>query len=227
MNLSQDVEYDNKYLAEKAICATCTLLEIENKGNEEADAPTGFSMQFQGGFAIPNHIYSQTPLTTPDHLTDPIPLIPGSPFDAIEERMTDKEQIEKMICYIRDGSKIEFAHELSARLNFLHESVVEDPEEIPISVESLRNFISFLRNTTNLKFPSVVLTPSNEIRAQWKTALNRYFAVVFLPTGDARYVIFTPNPKNPDKIDRLSGITSIDSLLETAGPHGVLEWASQ
>ena len=150
-----------------------------------------------------------------------------SPFDKLDEKLPENEKVKKLIDYVREGSNIKFAHELAVRLNFLHEDVNEDPEEDPISIESLRNFISFLRNTTNLKYPNVVLTPSNEICAQWRTAPNRHFAVVFQPTGEARFVIFTPNPKDPDKIDRLSGITSVDSLMVTVRPHRVLEWASQ
>ncbi|HUU53064.1 MAG TPA: hypothetical protein VMW44_00320 [Candidatus Bathyarchaeia archaeon] len=230
MNLAQEVEYGDEYLADKAICATYTcqkLAEIETIENEDADVPAEFRWRWQGRYGISGEICLDTPLTFTGYLPDPIFCASDSPFDELDGKMTDEEQIKKLIDYVREGSKIKFAHELAVRLNFLHEAVNEDPDEVPISIESLRNFISFLRNTTNLKYPNVVLTPSNEIRAQWRTAPNRHFAVVFLPTGEARFVIFSPNPKDPDKIDRLSGITSVDSLMETIRPHRVLEWASQ
>ncbi|MCK4728549.1 MAG: hypothetical protein KAT27_06480, partial [Desulfobacterales bacterium] len=151
-----------------------------------------------------------------------------SPFDVLDGKLADEEKIRKLINYVRDESKIQFAEELAARLNFLYEvAKEEDPDEVPISPESLSNFIGFLQNTPNLRYPSVVLTPSNEISAQWRTAPNRHFAVVFLPTGETRFVIFTPNPGDPDKTDRLSGMTSVDSLMETAQPHRVLDWASR
>jgi hypothetical protein len=150
-----------------------------------------------------------------------------SPFDELDDHLTNDEKIKNLIEYVREESNIQFANELAVRLDFLRDAVNEDSDEIPISTESLRNFISFLRKTPNLKYPNVVLTPSNEIRAQWRTASNRHFAVVFLPTEETRYVIFTPNSKEPDKIDRLSGITSVGSLMETVQPHNVLEWASE
>lgn len=235
MNLARNVEYVDEYLAEKAICAACTcqkLAEIEALENEGGtDNPTEFRWRWPGRHRISGEIYLDTPLTVTGYLTEPILYASDSPFDELDEKMTDEEQIKKLIDYVREGSKIKFAHELAVRLNFLYEVVNEDPDEdldeVPISIESLRNFISFLQNATNLKYPNVVLTPSNEIRAQWRTAANRHFAVVFLPTEEARFVIFTPNPKDPDKIDRLSGITSVDSLMETIRPHRVLEWASQ
>jgi hypothetical protein len=60
-----------------------------------------------------------------------------------------------------------------------------------------------------------------------ETGPNRHFAVEFLPTGDAHFVIFTPDPMHPDKTIRMSGLASVDSLMETVQPHGVLTWSSQ
>jgi len=153
--------------------------------------------------------------------------VPESPFDALDEKLSSEEKIRRLIDYIRNKSDIQFAPELAARLEFLHQAVMEDPDEALISPESLSNFIGFLQEAPNLRYPDIVLTPSNEIRAQWRTAPNRHFAVVFLPTGETRYVIFTPNLRDPDKIDRLSGTTSMDTLMETAEPHRVLDWASR
>jgi hypothetical protein len=153
--------------------------------------------------------------------------VPKSPFEALDEKLSNEEKIRRLIDYIRDKSNIQFAPELAARLEFLHQAVMEDPDETPISPESLSNFIGFLQGAPNLRSPDIVLTPSNEIRARWRTAPNRHFAVVFLPTGETRYVIFTPNLRDPDKIDRLSGTTSMDTLMETAEPHRVLDWTSR
>ncbi len=153
---------------------------------------------------------------------------PESPFDVLDELLSGEEKVERLIDFIRDQSNLQFAEELSGRLFWLYQAAKEeDPEEVPISPKSLSNFIGFIQKMTNLRYPDVVLTPSNEILAQWRTAPNRHFAVVFLPTGEARFVIFTPNRRDPDKIDRLSGITSTDTLMDTAEPHGVLEWASR
>lgn len=169
-----------------------------------------------------------SPLTLENRLAEPPFSILESPFDVLDETLADEEKIRKLVDYIRNESKIQFAEELAARLDLLCEAAKdEDPDEVPISAESLSNFVGFLQETPNLRYPDVVLTPSKEIRAQWRRGPNRHFAVVFLPTGETRYVIFTPNVRDPDKIDRLSGITSVDSLMETAQPHRVLDWASR
>ena len=230
MNLAQDVEYGDEYKPEKAICATCTrqdLAEVEFPEEEVGGELSEHHKQEWGRSVRRDDIDLETPLTFNWYSADPIPRASDSPFDELDEKLPEKEKVKKLIDYVREGSKIKFPHELADRLNFLNEAVNEDPDEVPISIESWRNFISFLQNTTNLKYPNIVLTPSNEISAQWRTAPNRHFAVVFLPTGEARFVIFTPNPKDPDKIDRFSGITSVDSLMERIRPYKVLEWASQ
>jgi hypothetical protein len=229
MNLAHDVDEYEKYIAAKAICATGTckgLADIETQENVTNDEFVVYSWQMPGESVISGAPDLDT-VTLDYHSVDPIFRTSESPFDELDEKLTDEEKVKKLISYVREESKIQFAHELAARLKFLLDAIIEDPDEVPISSESLRNFISFLRITTNLKYPNVVLTPSNEIRAQWRTAPNRHFAVTFLPTEETRYVIFTPNPKDPDKIDRLSGITSVDSLMETIQPHKVLEWASE
>ena len=226
---SQEIEFD-EYLAAKTFCSSGTcpnLAKITLIEDEAADEFSEHQLQWLGGFTILAERDLDTPVTLKDHSTDLLIPATESPFDELDEKLTSEEKIKKLIDFVREGSKIQFAHELAAKLNFLNEVVNEDPDEDSISIDSMRNFISFLQNTTNLKCPSVALTPNNEIHAQWRTAPNRHFAAVFLSTDETRFVIFTQNSKDPEMIDRISGLTSVDSLLETIQPHKVLEWASK
>ena len=151
-----------------------------------------------------------------------------SPFDKLDEYRDEDEKALRVISYIRDQLDADFAQQLANRLKFLFEvSQEENPDEIAIMSESLSNFVAFLQSETHLKYPNVVLSPSNNIRAQWRTAPNRHFAVEFLNTGDAHFVIFSPDPIHSEKTVRLSGITSIDSLMEIVRPYGVLGWSSR
>ena len=226
---SQEIKFD-EYLAAQTFCSsgTCpnlakiTLIDIET-----VDEPSEYQPQWPAGFIIPEKRDLDTPVTLKSHSADPIAQTAESPFDELDEELTNEEKIKKLIDYVRGGSKIQFAQELGVKLNFLNEVVNEDPEDGSISIDSMRNFISFLQNTTNLKCPNIALTPANEIYAQWRTAPNRNFTVVFLQTGETRFVIFSPNSRDPEMIDRISGLTSVDSLLETIQPHKVLEWASK
>ena len=226
---SQEIKFD-EYLAAKTFCSSGTcpnLAKITLIENEAADEHSEYQSRWPGGFIIPEEKDLDTPVTLKGHSADPIVPATESPFDELDEKLSSEEKIKKLIDYVREGSKIQFAQELAVKLNFLNEVVNEDPDEDSISIDSMRNFISFLQSTTNFKCPNVALTPSNEIHAQWRTSPNRHFAAVFLPTGETRFVIFAPNSKDPEMIDRISGLTSVDSLLERIQPHNVLEWASK
>ena len=151
----------------------------------------------------------------------------NSPFDELDERLPDEDKINRSLVSVRRNKNISYAQRLADRLRDLYESVLEDPDEGPVPHDSLIYFLYFLSETSGLRYPDVSLTPANEIRAQWSTAPNRHFAVSFSSMGDARFIIFKPNSDDPDRIDRLSGITSIATLIETTRPHRVLEWTSE
>jgi len=151
---------------------------------------------------------------------------PESPFDEIIDRLSDDEKVNEIVKFLNQIN-ITFSKQLASRIQFLFETSKEEcPDEVAILPESLKNFVSFLQAEPNLKYPDLVLSPSKNIRAQWRTAPNRHFAVEFLPTSDAHFVIFAPDPKHPGKTNRISGIVSVDSLMPTAQPHGVLSWCS-
>lgn len=235
MSLQEQVEFPEELLSATSICDTGTTCQglADCEVTEESpieDAEEWAKQEIwkaRHKMRVSHERDIDSPLTLDFHFVVTLSYTSESPFDALEEMLDDEEKITKLINYVRDKSTIHSAWELAARLNFLYEAVKEDPDEFPVLPESLSNFIGFLQNTPNLRCPDVVLTPSNEIRAQWRTAPNRHFAAIFLPTGETRFVIFTPNPRDPDRIDRLSGTTSVDSLIETAQPHRVLDWASR
>jgi len=225
---SQEIKFDGSLTAKVCSSGTCpNLAKIPPFENEAADQLLDYQSRWSGGFIIHEEMDSDTAATLKGHSTDLLIPTTESPFDELDEKLTSEEKIKKLIDYLRRESKVQFAQELAVKLNFLNEVVNEDPDEDSISIDSMRNFISFLQNTKNLKCPNVALTPSNEIHAQWRTAPNRHFAAVFLQTGETRFVIFAPNSRDPEMIDRISGLTSVDSLLETTQPHKVLEWASK
>jgi hypothetical protein len=151
----------------------------------------------------------------------------NSPFDELYERLPDKDKIDRSLVSVSQNTKLSYAQRLADRLRELYESVLDDPDEGPLTPGSLINFIYFISETPGLKYPEVTLTPTNEIRAQWTTAPNRHFAVSFSSFGDARFVIFKPGSNDPDRIDRLSGITAVSALIENTKPYRVLEWVSE
>jgi hypothetical protein len=218
---------DYEIQSAKEICAesaTCFNLEDLYFFDDEIDQRTRQATDIRNEVTLEFDVSSGTYQMAQD--TEKITFV-YSPFDELYERLPDEDKINRSLVSVRYNKNISYAQSLADRLRDLYESVLEDPDEEPLTPGSLINFIYFLSETPGLRYPEVSLTPTNEIRAQWRTAPNRHFAVSFSSMGDARFVIFKPNSDDPDRIDRLSGITSIASLIETTRPHRVLEWASE
>ncbi len=218
---------DYEIQSAKEICAesaTCPNLEDLYFFDDEIDQRTWRATDIRTKVTLEFDVSSGTYQMAQD--TEKITFV-DSPFDELYERLPDEDKINRSLVSIRYNKNISYAQRLADRLRDLYESVLEDPDEEPLTPGSLINFIYFLSETPGLRYPDVSLTPTNEIRAQWRTAPNRHFAVSFSSMGDARFVIFKPNSDDPDRIDRFSGITSIATLIETTRPHRVLEWTSE
>jgi hypothetical protein len=214
-----------EFQSAKEVCAesaTCPNLEdfLADERNQINWSTTHIRNEVTLGFDVSSGTYQMTQDTYKISFVD-------SPFDELDERLPDEDKINRSLVSVRHNKNISYAQRLADRLRYLYESVLEDPDEGSIPPDSLINFLYFLSETPGLRYPDVTLTPTNEIRAQWSTAPNRHFAVSFSSMGDARFVIFKPNSDDPDRIDRLSGITSVATLLETTRPHRVLEWTSE
>jgi hypothetical protein len=218
---------DYEIQSAKEICAesaTCPNLEDLYFFDDEIDQRTWRATGIRTEVSLEFDVSSGTYQMAQD--TEKITFV-DSPFDELYERLPDEDKINRSLVSIKYNKNISYAERLADRLRDLYESVLEDPDEEPLTPGSLINFIYFLSETPGLRYPDVSLTPTNEIRAQWRTASNRHFAVSFSSMGDARFVIFKPNSDDPDRIDRFSGITSIATLIETTRPHRVLEWTSE
>jgi hypothetical protein len=214
--LQDDVEAYEKYFAAKNLTATCV------DSVDWIEPQTWVKRKFTGTPRRKSHG------TMEPCLEDEMFFGQESPFDKLEELLNDDEKVLEIILHVRNQLNINFSKRLADRLEFLFDASKEEyPDEVAILPESLRSFVGFLQSAKNLNYPDVVLSPSKNIRVQWRTGPNRHFAVEFLPTGDAHFVIFTPDPMHPDKTIRMSGLASVDSLMETVQPHGVLTWSSQ
>ncbi len=99
----------------------------------------------------------------------------------------------------------------------------KDPDSLCIAAGSLRDFYDFLHLHDNLKYPSITLSPDNNILASWRSEQNRVFSVHFLSNKDVRFVIFKPIKKYPDRKFRFSGAATIDTLMDEI-PKDMLDW---
>lgn len=150
-------------------------------------------------------------------------------FDLPNTSQTVKphKSVVELIGDVRDQLDVPFVFNLAKRLDFLVEASQEEyPDQEPISPQSLQDFVNFLLEPNNLSCPEVVLTPNGNIRSQWKKSRNQHFAVEYLGNRNVRFVVFAPDQNDLDKITRVSGQTSLDSLIDNVKPYGVLSWST-
>ncbi|MCP5002895.1 MAG: hypothetical protein GY941_02945 [Planctomycetes bacterium] len=151
------------------------------------------------------------------------------PFTQADLLDNEEDQTQDLIFRIRTSTSILYREILANRLlTLFNDAKEEDPASFGIAVDSLRNFYNFLHLHTNLKYPSISLTPDDNIYASWRDEQNKVFSVLFLPNGeDARFVIFKPNNRHPKRQIRISGTATTDILIETVEPYKVLDWISE
>ncbi len=150
----------------------------------------------------------------------------SSPFHAIDERRSEAEKVSELIGLIRRSDELPFAKRLARRLeDLVRIAQEEEPDQSEISSESLRMVFGFLRGNTEFSEPGVVLTPSGNIRAQWRAAPNKLCAAEFLRDGRVNFVVFAPDPHDPHQTIRLSGIAlPVEDLMSAVERYGADKW---
>ena len=140
----------------------------------------------------------------------------------------EEDQVQELIFRIKRSKSICYREGLANRLlTLFNDAKEEDPDCLGIAAESLRNFNNFICLHTNLKCPTISLTPDYNIYASWRDEQNRVFSIHFLPNADVRFVIFKPNDRHPQRKIRISGAATTDILMETVTPYGIGGWISE
>ena len=206
-------------------------------GNEsiEDDFPGDF--QYSGEWIIklqvppiPNACYIRTALVNQEESITPIRfyLLNKNPITQPDLLKSEEDQVQELIFQIKRLISIPYQDKLANKLlTLFNDAKEEDPDSLGMSARSLQSFTDFLLSHTNLKCPTISLTPDYNIYASWRGQHNRVFSVHFLPNGDARFVIFKPNTRHPERTTRISGVATTDILMETVIPSHIEEWITE
>ncbi len=211
------IAYGNKSLTDYSSVAESDD-EVWNRGNR-------FPQKHR---KVPRNTYFLT-AASQEGRTAPIRPWPEDPFTQVDLLDSEEEQVKELIFRIRTSKSISFRQTLANRLlTLFYDAKEEDSASLGISAGSLRNFYKFLLLHSNLKYPTISLTPDYNIYASWRGEQKRIFSVHFLPTnGDARFVIFIPNVRHPERQIRISGAVTTDILIDTVALYHVCDWISQ
>ena len=150
----------------------------------------------------------------------------SSPFQTIDERRSEAEKVSEIIGLIRRFDNLPFARRLARRLeDLVRIAQEEEPDQSEMSSESLLMFFGFLKRHTEFAEPGVVLTPSGNIRVQWRTAPNELCVAEFLGDGRVNFVVFAPDPHDPHQTTRLSGIAlPVEDFMVAVYRYGARRW---
>lgn len=137
----------------------------------------------------------------------------------------EESQVQELIFRIKRSEFISYRKGLANRLLALfNDAKEEDPDCVGITSGSLRNFNNFLNLHTNVKCPTISLTPDYNIYASWRGEQNRVFSIHFLTNEDVRFVIFKPNDRHPKRKIRVSGVATSDILMEIVESYRIENW---
>jgi hypothetical protein len=152
---------------------------------------------------------------------------PVSDFEILDVLQTPKGQIQRQIIALRRGGGLPYRERVAHRLDFLMRAREEEGETwAEDSPDSLRQMLLFLRATPDFRCPTVTITPSATFRAQWQADGNRHLALDFLPDGTVRFVVFSPDPRHPDRVQRVSGIVGRVDVMRLVEPYKVHRWVA-
>ncbi|MGH8726894.1 MAG: hypothetical protein ACREV9_01760 [Burkholderiales bacterium] len=123
-------------------------------------------------------------------------------------------------------SSIRHGKRIVERLRNLALAAVEECEPGPSSkaMDALR---AFLRNDPALKYPDLTLGPGGALLAEWRESGRRLLGVYFSDSPTLKFVVFRPNARHPQIIDRYSGTTTIDELVGKLLDLDGLTWAHE
>ncbi|MYM33095.1 hypothetical protein GTP38_01875 [Duganella sp. FT94W] len=96
----------------------------------------------------------------------------------------------------------------------------DQPDDVAMSLNSVRSLLQFLARHPELKCPEMTVTPSGDIYASWQKDRSCVFSVQFMDNGQARFVVL-----RLESAEQLSGLTSPVSLMATVAPLNVMAWA--
>lgn len=135
-------------------------------------------------------------------------------------------EIDGLISRIRQNTLAPNAELIAQRLNHLWKmSEVEETDSCVVSSDSLRSFERFSNIYPRMRYPDITLTPGGDVYARWKGSNRSLLSIQFLPEMRVRFVVFAPNQRHPEELNRASGNDFVDTVIDNLSrAYGVSNW---
>lgn len=131
---------------------------------------------------------------------------------------------QDLVSFIRNHVDRSFASDLAKRIEELHTLCLEEGDfQSSISVVSIGGLIELLKSADLAEAPDLVVSYSGNLCAEWYRSAKSKLSVEFLPNGQARYVVFSPDPDFQSRTDKATGVVSVKSLFRALAPFTITE----
>lgn len=145
----------------------------------------------------------------------------------LAEEWKKQGEISFLISLVQASPEIIRGEKIARRLKALRQMTIED-DDGDISSDSMRSFFEFLSHHPRCNYPEITLTPDGEIYARWKGPEKSRLSIHFLFKSRVHYVLFAPDRKRPDIMDRISATASVDTVLEIADrAYEIAGWVTE
>jgi len=135
-------------------------------------------------------------------------------------------ELSHYISRIKHSVHINNAERIANRLESLGK--ISDEEIFDgqlISSNSLQSLMRFLSSYSKVRYPDITLTPSGNIYARWKGRNRSLFSLHFLQDLKVRFVVFVPNRRHPEEMNRVSGNDCVDTVIDNLNSaYGISNW---
>ncbi|MCY4245247.1 MAG: hypothetical protein OXU41_08740 [Gammaproteobacteria bacterium] len=108
-------------------------------------------------------------------------------------------------------------------LAYLRSTEDMEEDDAPLSLESARGFVKFMKDFPDLGEPLLGLFSGGTLSAGWRVADNKHLLVEPLDGKNAAFAFIGPSDQ-PGEKSRLNGRGTIAEIIHTLREHGVDKW---
>jgi len=98
---------------------------------------------------------------------------------------------------------------IKKRLLFLYKEGLEDEEDLPMQIESLKSFMFFASSGLRLKDFDIVLGPNGIIAIGWRESNSKLINIKFIDKENNYLIMYMPKNNPKDKFDKYKKIENI------------------
>lgn len=99
---------------------------------------------------------------------------------------------------------------------------LEEGDE-PLSIESVKGFVAFMRRFADLGEPLLGLSPQGFLGSTWRIADDKHLYIQFLNANEAMFSSVSPGTED-GLLFRMSGRGSLTDVLQTLRAKGMDKW---